>query len=318
MSVDSYFNESMRSSAGDGIIAFVILHYKSYELTCNCIESLLKLSMSCKNNAIRIVIVDNASRNGSLEHLLDRYGNNNSDIRFIANPDNLGFSRANNIGFRYARDTWNPSFIVVANNDIQVEQADFAAALDSVYFGHHPFLIGPDIYCARLGFHQSPMNSFPTLARAQDLLERYKNPFLNRSARDYVKRLGYSIPGFRNLLAKRSLRKSLEEQRSFDGWKIERSEGITLQGACLIFTRDFIETGEDPFFPETFLYEEESILAWRFKKNGWPILYTPRLQIIHYNDGATDLALANREEKEAFLRKNEILSLGILIEYMNN
>lgn len=301
----------------DGGTAFVILHYMSDSLTQDCIDSILKFNDGQDSPEARCVVVDNASGNGSLERLLERYGENNPAVHFIANPDNLGFSCANNIGYRYARDTWDPDFIIVANNDIQVTQTDFLDVLGEVYREKRPYLIGPDIYCERLGFHQSPMNRFPSIDMARDLLDGYMNPSSNCSPRDVLKHLGYATPGVRSLLAKRSLRKNLELQRSFEDWKDERSDRMTLQGACLIFTRGFIETGEDPFSPETFLYEEENILAWRFAKNGWPVLYTPRLQVIHYNDGATDIVLKDRQAKEAFLKKNEISSLGVLIDYMN-
>lgn len=300
-----------------GAVAFVILHYMSDNLTRDCIDSVLRLNNGKKGAAVRCVVVDNASGNGSLERLLEHYGDDNQAVHFIANPGNLGFSRANNIGYRYARDSWDPDFIIVANNDIQVTQADFLDALGEIYREKRPYLIGPDIYCERLGFHQSPMNRFPSMEMARDMLDHYMKPDTNGSPRDVLKHLGYGTPGVRSLLAKRSLRKNLELQRAFEGWKDEHSDRMTLQGACLIFTRDFIDTGEDPFSPETFLYEEENILAWRFAKNGWPVLYTPRLQIVHYNDGATDIVLKDRKAKEAFLRENEIASLGVLIDYMS-
>ena len=206
-----------------GAVAFVILHYMSDNLTRDCIDSVLRLNNGKKGAAVRCVVVDNASGNGSLERLLEHYGDDNQAVHFIANPGNLGFSRANNIGYRYARDSWDPDFIIVANNDIQVTQADFLDALGEVYREKRPYLIGPDIYCERLGFHQSPMNRFPSMEMARDMLDHYMKPDTNGSPRDVLKHLGYGTPGVRSPLSRR--RRSCTRRRTSSHGASRRTGG---------------------------------------------------------------------------------------------
>ena len=69
----------------DNMFAYLILHYKNADVTEQCIESLLKHDMedSC------IIVVDNASDNGSYEILTEKYGNNDK-LHFLHNEKNLG------------------------------------------------------------------------------------------------------------------------------------------------------------------------------------------------------------------------------------
>ncbi len=39
--------------------------------------------------------------------------------------NSIGFSRANNKGYRYAVEKYNPDFIVMTNNDIIFKQREF-------------------------------------------------------------------------------------------------------------------------------------------------------------------------------------------------
>ena len=73
------------------MFCYVILHYLTAEDTINCVESILKQNEECK-----IIIVDNASNNGSIEQIEERYKKNTSII-IIKNEKNLGFADGNNI-----------------------------------------------------------------------------------------------------------------------------------------------------------------------------------------------------------------------------
>lgn len=88
---------------------FVILHYKSYIDTIECIESILKLPQK-----VQIVIVDNASENGSIDEICNEY-KFMKNIHIIKNEDNLGFADGNNIGYKYAREKLKAKFILVCN-----------------------------------------------------------------------------------------------------------------------------------------------------------------------------------------------------------
>ena len=107
--------------------SFVILHYNATDDTIECVDSVRKY-MAGKD--YHIVLVDNASPNGSGPLLREKYGSDN-DITLILSDKNLGFSGGNNIGFAYAKQHLSPDFIVMLNNDTLLLQADFAELIES-------------------------------------------------------------------------------------------------------------------------------------------------------------------------------------------
>ena len=122
------------------MFTYLILHYKNADVTEQCLDSLLKPDSQDSN----MVVVDNASNNGSYEKLLEKYGANKR-IHFIKNEENLGYAAGNNVGFRYAKETLGADWIVLLNNDVVVEQKDFQKTVLEEYKKHSFYLAGPDI-----------------------------------------------------------------------------------------------------------------------------------------------------------------------------
>ena len=75
--------------------AFVILHYRAAEMTRTCVERIRAL-----NGSNYIVIVDNASPNGTGELLAEEYAGEDN-ITVLLNQENAGFARGNNLGIRW-------------------------------------------------------------------------------------------------------------------------------------------------------------------------------------------------------------------------
>lgn len=65
-----------------------------------------------------IIIVDNGSSDGSVEFVESNY----KEAVIIKNGTNLGFSRAVNIGIKYSLEKNNSDYIILLNNDIEVER----------------------------------------------------------------------------------------------------------------------------------------------------------------------------------------------------
>lgn len=294
-------------------VAFVVLHYLSAELTQDCLESLLALGAGSEHFEPAVVVVDNASNNGSTEQVEARFGSC-ENVRFLRNEANLGFSRANNRGFQLAVEEFAPAHVVVLNNDTVIRQAGFLDELERIFEEQgRPHVIGPDIFVERKGIHQSPWMPAPmTRERIEARLEnmRYLEAHggVPRSLHGKIRHLMCRTAAGRRFFEQRDLKRLA----AFEGWR-EPAEGSLLHGAAIVFTRAFVAEGLLPFVPETFLYEEEQILALRCQQRGWRTYYTPELQVIHYDDGSTDLATKDYDRKQRFLRKNEIESLQTLL-----
>ena len=121
--------------------AFVILHYLTYEDTCNCVDS---IEDHCKKFNYDIIIVDNGSNNTSGEKLLDKY-KNNSKIKIIISKENIGFAKGNNLGFEYAKTNLNPDFIILANNDTMLINDYFCSEIIKEYNISNFAVLGPKI-----------------------------------------------------------------------------------------------------------------------------------------------------------------------------
>ena len=131
-------------------VVYVILHYKNMADTVKCVESLRRTAAPDS----RFVIVDNGSGDGSGDRLAEQYASLCTVLRL---PENVGFSKGNNAGYRYARETFHPQFIVVTNNDVVFDQPDFEEKIRQLYEETSFDVLGPDVYVPRHNDHQSPL-----------------------------------------------------------------------------------------------------------------------------------------------------------------
>ncbi|MEI3381493.1 MAG: glycosyltransferase [Dorea sp.] len=130
------------------MIAFVILHYRAADMTRRCVEKIQALP-----GEKQIVIVDNASPNGSGQVLLDEYASC-PEIKVILNPENSGFAKGNNLGVKWVREHKKPEFTVVLNNDVEILQEDFCKRIGEIY-EKQPFDVLRTGYCICI-FRDSP------------------------------------------------------------------------------------------------------------------------------------------------------------------
>ena len=102
------------------MICYVILHFKNLDDTIKCVKSLKNTT----DHSSRYIVVDNGSGDGSGEKLKQLYGNDTQcDVLLL--PKNVGFSKGNNEGYRYAKQNFYPDYIVITNNDVVFFQKDF-------------------------------------------------------------------------------------------------------------------------------------------------------------------------------------------------
>lgn len=85
----------------------VVVTYNGLQWLDRCLGSLLSSDMP-----VTVVVVDNASTDGTPEHILADY----PDVRLIRSNVNHGFAKANNIGIRYALDN-RADYVFLLNQD---------------------------------------------------------------------------------------------------------------------------------------------------------------------------------------------------------
>lgn len=132
-------------------ISFIIVNWNTKALLQNCLESILK---TVDILTYEIIVVDNASSDGSVEMLARQY----PEVRVIGNKENRGFGVANNQGFAVMQG----KYALLINTDaVLTDQA--VKKLWSFAEGYPQAAI----VCGQLlnadGTKQNSIASFPTL-----------------------------------------------------------------------------------------------------------------------------------------------------------
>lgn len=86
-------------------VSVIIVNYNTKEMTQNCIDSIFQ---NTKDIEFEVILVDNASTDGSKE-----FFEQDNRIKYIYSKENLGFGRANNLGYKEA----SGKYLFLLNSD---------------------------------------------------------------------------------------------------------------------------------------------------------------------------------------------------------
>ncbi len=284
---------------------FVILHYKNYYNTIQCIDSILE---NIIYNNFDIVVVDNCSANGSAEKIKEKYYRN-SKINVLIRQCNTGYAKGNNFGCEYAKKNLNPDFLCVLNNDTTIEQQDF---ITKIINKHHddPFdILGPDIISMD-GLHQNPLRQKQlNIEEVNKRISHYRSfLFLNRM---HIEEILMKI--VRPFKKKSAFKEMIDNKK--ENYE-EEQRNIVLHGSCLVFSKSFFENKENVFFDKTFMYAEEYILAFLAEKYECCLLYYPEVSIHHKECGSIEVSFGQDSKKRNFEYTNALKSYKELKKLM--
>src|SRR3989442_5050891 len=96
-----------------GICHVVVLNWNGRDSIRQCLRSVLHQTYA----AYRVVVVDNASTDGSRDIIRDEF----PEVTLVALPENLHFARGTNAGLREALRDPECAFIGTLNNDTRVD-----------------------------------------------------------------------------------------------------------------------------------------------------------------------------------------------------
>ena len=235
-------------------LSVIIVNWNVRDLLRRCLHSILASLPACQ---LEIIVVDNGSTDGSPEMVRTEF----PQVHLMANPDNRGFTAANNQGLAVARGR----YVLLLNPDTEVV-GDALETLVAFADAHPdvgvvgPQLLNPD------GTVQSSRRRFPTQATA--LLEStWLQPYAPRRllARYYV------------------LDRPDDEVQDVD-W---------VTGAALMARREAVEQ-VGPLDEGFFMYSEELDWCRRFRAAGWRVIYLPTARIIHHEGKSSEQVLPAR------------------------
>ena len=138
-------------------ISIVIVSYNTADLTLECIKS---VDFACKDIDSEILVIDNASKDDSVK-LLKKLKLENTSLVIIKNSENLGFSKAVNIGIK--KSTGQYTFLL--NPDTKVNKGSIKKLLDFTKEQKNAGLIAPQLVLPD-GTVQKSVMHFPTLKNA--------------------------------------------------------------------------------------------------------------------------------------------------------
>lgn len=241
---------------------FVLLQFNKPELTHECVLALEKLAPT--EHALRIVVVDNGSTSENLERsraLLARH----PFVVLLRSPENVGFARGNNIGYRYAREQLGADFIALINNDVIIEDERFVQRCLETYREWSYSVLGPDVVTAG-GLHQNPWSDvIYDQSGWRALAESYR-----RDRQHFV--------------AHGEARFPIPESASREKTIILNP---VLQGAAQVVSPLFVRYHEEFFDDRTFLYGEEFIVSGRALLSGDLLLYASAIRVLHNESSST-------------------------------
>jgi GT2 family glycosyltransferase len=106
----------------------VIVNWNGRELLKKCLNSLFA---NTSDTSCRVVVVDNASLDGSADMVEQSY----PQVKLFRNANNVGFSKANNIGIRYSLQN-GAKYVMLLNNDVEVTDKNWLEEFTGVMESH--------------------------------------------------------------------------------------------------------------------------------------------------------------------------------------
>jgi GT2 family glycosyltransferase len=134
-------------------LAVIVVNWNTVDLLDDCLTSIVE--HAGKGLHLDVVVVDNASSDGSVEHLAARW----PEVRVIANTENLGFCRANN---QAIRETEAPRLLLV-NTDARLTAGCLERMLRHLDDDPLAAVVGPRLVYADGTFQRWTAGQCPSL-----------------------------------------------------------------------------------------------------------------------------------------------------------
>ncbi len=231
-------------------LSILVVNWRVPEYLRDCLESVYR-TLNLAEGDYEVIVVDNDSGDGSAEMVAREFPR----ARLIVSPVNLGFGRANNLAFQHSRGR----LILLLNPDTIVPEGAIAGLIDCL--ATHPEagavgcrLLNPD------GTYQQFTGGYP--------------PSVANVASYYLM-ADRVLPDA--LLPKPLFLKAEPADDAEVGW---------VSAACMLVRREAIPG--NIFDERFFLYGEDLLFCQRLGQRGWPVLYTPRVSIIHFGGRSRD------------------------------
>jgi GT2 family glycosyltransferase/lipopolysaccharide/colanic/teichoic acid biosynthesis glycosyltransferase len=259
-------------------LSIIVVNYNVKEFLLNLLDSLQK---AVKNFSSEIIIVDNASDDGSVEAVQNKFPH----VKLIVNEKNIGFGRANNLAMEIA----DGKYFLLINPDTIVREDTISQMIE--FFENTPKagIAGCKV-----------LNSDGTLQLA--CRRSFPGPWTS-----FTKVTGLSTLFPKNRFFARYNLTYRDENQTY--------EVDAISGAFMMIRRKLYEQ-IGGFDKEFFMYGEDLDLCYRAQKAGLGVYYVHNTEIIHYKGESTKRSSLDEtkvfyDAMHLFVRKH--LSSSILV-----
>ncbi|MBN2137852.1 MAG: glycosyltransferase family 2 protein [Sedimentisphaerales bacterium] len=229
-------------------VSIIIVAWNVRQLVYDCLKSVYEYT---RDVDFEVIYIDNASEDGSVEMVKEHF----ADVRIIENSENMGFIRANNQGIEIA----GGRYVLLLNSDTILLNNAIAETVRAADAEAQAAVVGCKV-----------LNPDRTIQRTCFMYPSVLNLFL---AATYLYKI---FPGNRFFGREHLTWWGFDEPREVETicgcFSLVRKEAIDQVG--LMDERYFVY-GDDPDW------------CYRFKKNGWKVMFDPAGEIIHYGGQTT-------------------------------
>ena len=234
-------------------ISIIILNWNTRDLLAKCLDSLEQHKGDLQ---LEIIVVDNASSDGSQAMLREKY----PQVQLIANGQNVGFAKGNNQAMEVARG----NYFLLWNSDAFATPGAIQALLHLAEKEPKAAIIGAQLRNADNSF-QASFTPFPNQGREFLILTGLGRALFS--------------PVYPSL-----------------GPEEEKGPRVVdyVEGACLLVRREAYQEvgGLDEGY---FMYAEEVDWCYTMGKHGWQVWYQPEAKVIHLGGASSTGRRTHRE-----------------------
>jgi colanic acid biosynthesis glycosyl transferase WcaI len=241
--------ESPGPDSREATLACVIVSFECRDALVACLDSLERERAALP---LEVVVVDNASRDGTVPVVVERF----PWVHVVENHENVGFAHAANEAMALA-DT---EYVLFLNPDTVVPRGSIAEAVAELERHPDVGMLGCKLVRPDGTFDHACKRGFPTIASSLYYF------FGLAGLRPSSARFGQYIAGQLG-----------EDETGFVD---------AINGAFMLVRRTAAEE-VGPMDERYWLYAEDLDWCHRFWEAGWKILYWPRVEVVHRKGGST-------------------------------
>ncbi|MFM7671883.1 MAG: glycosyltransferase family 2 protein [Bacteroidota bacterium] len=230
-------------------LSVIIVNYRVPHFLEQCLLSVQKASGGLQ---VEVIVVDNASGDGSVEYLSPRF----PEVRFIQSTENLGFAKASNRGFQASKG----AYILFLNPDTILSENSLSGPIQFLEQRPEAGALGIQMIDGNGRFLPESKRAFPDPVTAFYKIVGLSRLF-PRSARFARYHLGHLLP---------------DTDHEID----------VVSGAFFMIRRSVLEK-VDLFDEQFFMYGEDIDLSHRIQQAGFVNHYFAGSTIVHFKGEST-------------------------------